>query len=78
MFDRYTPGDWYWLAENGRVWSSRRGSTVAPDDAGFSTWKASGRAPTIWPRDESGAQSDAAMADVLRPYDLTLPASVKA
>lgn len=68
MFD---PKDWYWAAEDGRIFSSAREAFVEDnDDAEFQAWTALGNAPTPWPRDNDGVQSDAALDDVLLPYGI--------
>lgn len=71
-----TPRDWYWQAEDGRVFSSARSVVVDVSDADFIAWKALGNTATRWPRDNAGGQTDAALAEVLLPYDI--PISIKA
>lgn len=70
MPKNYNPLDWYWQAGDGRVFASARQAIVGADDAALNGWKADGTNPTVWPRDASGAQTDAALQDVLTPYDL--------
>ncbi|AWN43177.1 hypothetical protein [Methylobacterium durans] len=66
----FTPSDWYWQADNGRVFSSAQGAPVPASDEAFGNWKEVGRLPTIWPRDDDGKQTDAALAEVLALYGL--------
>lgn len=75
MFD---PKDWYWTAEDGRIFSSARQTSVQ-DDTEFQAWAALGNVPTPWPRDDDGVQSKAALDAVLLPYGIhTSLAMVKA
>lgn len=66
----YTPMDWYWLAEDGRVFSSARSTLVSSDDAGFSAWKQDGTEPSRWPADDQGNQTTSGLQAVLTPYGL--------
>ncbi|WP_316234957.1 MULTISPECIES: DUF4376 domain-containing protein [unclassified Bradyrhizobium] len=70
MAIRFIPSDWYWLASDGRIWSSRAGSLVSPGDANYVAWLAAGNAATPWPADLAGAQTTAALQKVLSPYGL--------
>lgn len=70
MIDPLFPFDWYWAASDGRVYSSARQALVAQDDGAFDAWQADGRRPTPWPRDDAGAESVAALQDVLTPHGL--------
>ena len=63
------PSDWYWIADDGRVYSSARQVVVDTNDAGYIAWSQSTR-PTVWPRDLDGNQTDDALQDVLTPYNL--------
>lgn len=56
----YTPIDWYWLADDGRLFSSRTSSLVDPAGEEYLAWSEQNE-PTGWPRDEDGNQSDAAL-----------------
>lgn len=69
MFDPY---HWYWLADDGRLYSSRAGALVEPTDAAVDAWRADGRHPTRWPADDAGEQTDAALQAVLAPYGLRI------
>jgi hypothetical protein len=67
---RYNPFDWYWLADDGRIFASASGSLVEGTDPSYVTWLAGERLPTPWPRDDEGEQTDAALQEVLAPYGL--------
>lgn len=67
----FDPFHWYWLAEDGRVYSSASQSLVDDDDAGYSEWSVENHA-TPWPRDAEGNQTDAALQDVLSEYGLSV------
>jgi hypothetical protein len=68
----YNPIDWYWKAQDGRLFSSAKPSTVSPANAGFVARSENGRAPTAWPCDDAGAQTDAALQEVLAPYGISV------
>lgn len=61
--------DWYWLADDGRVFTSARQVIVDETDPGYVAWIAINTA-TPWPRDDAGNQTNAALQDVLAPYNL--------
>jgi hypothetical protein len=65
----YNVFDWYWLAEDGRVFSSKRQLVVDESDAAYAEWANYGQ-PTPWPRDDSGSQTDQALQDVFDSYDI--------
>lgn len=65
--------DWYWLAEDGRVYSSKRQLIVTTSDDGYIAWIAAVGGATAWPRDDSGNQTDAALLAVVGPYGLIVP-----
>lgn len=67
---RYDPADWYWLADDGRLFASARVALVAATDAVYVAWGASGGVATVWPRDDAGNQTIAALQDVLAPRGL--------
>ena len=64
------PKNWYWLADDGRVFSSATETIVTADDATYAEWIAAGNVPSAWPRDDAGNQTDAALQDVLTPYGM--------
>lgn len=59
----YDFADWYWLADDGRLFSSSASDLVADDDPAYIAWLAArpGYRPAPWPRDEAGEQTDAAL-----------------
>lgn len=67
MFD---PANWYWRADDGRIFDSARQATVADTDMHYQAWVGGGRCATRWPSDRDGAQTAAALQDVLAPYGL--------
>ncbi|HEV2504394.1 MAG TPA: DUF4376 domain-containing protein [Mesorhizobium sp.] len=71
MFDAT---NWYWLADDGRLYGSARQATVenSEDDELYLAWIGLGNRPTKWPSDETGTQTEAALAAVLQPYGLAL------
>lgn len=66
----YNPRDHYWLASDGRLFSSARSAIVPSSDATFAEWTVAGGFPTVWPRDEAGNQTTDALQDVLTPYGI--------
>ncbi|WP_316191600.1 MULTISPECIES: DUF4376 domain-containing protein [unclassified Bradyrhizobium] len=70
MAFRFDPFDWYWIAADGRVWSSKAAALVAANDEAYVAWATGGNAATPWPTDASGAQTTAALQEVLSPYGL--------
>jgi hypothetical protein len=71
----YDPRDWYWKADDGRIFASARQMLVTEDDADYVAF-AEVVMPSVWPRDDAGEQTDDALQDVLRPYEIatSLPA----
>jgi hypothetical protein len=63
------PINWYWLADDGRIFSSASQSLVTVDNPAYVAWSHTYQ-PTAWPVDDAGAQTDEALQDVLRPYDI--------
>lgn len=66
------PLDWYWLADDGRVYASARNVVVDKTDKDFVAAQSSGGV-TRWPVDETGAQTTASMQDVVKVYGLAVP-----
>lgn len=66
---RFDPTDWYWLADDGRIFASARQIIVAEDDADYLVFRQMAM-PTQWPRDDAGQQTDAELQKVLDPYNL--------
>jgi hypothetical protein len=65
----YDYRDWYWLADDGRLWSSKAKALVLDTDPDYVTWSNHGP-PTVWPRDDNGDQTDAALQAVFDSYDI--------
>lgn len=68
----FNPRDWYWAREDGAIYGSARGALLTADDTAYSEWLASGGIATRWPVDVAGAQTDAALQEVLTTYGLHL------
>lgn len=71
MFNPPDLRDWYWKRDDGAIWSSKLGRLLTSSDSDPEVW-------TRWPRDEAGAQTDAALQDVLTPYGLTMTGELPA
>lgn len=63
--------DWYWQADDGRIYSSKARAIVQADDPAFVEFQAAAM-PTPWPRDDAGEQTDAALQAVFDGYDITV------
>jgi len=73
MSKPFNPSDWYWLKpDSASVYSSRAQTIIATSDDAFVAWSADGSQPTLWPRDEDGSQTDAALNDVLASYGMAM------
>jgi hypothetical protein len=70
----FNPYDWYWLADDSRVYSSYVQATLADpaNDTRYQNWLTAGYVPTPWPRDDAGNQTNASIGLVLAPYQLAL------
>jgi hypothetical protein len=68
----YDPYDWYWKADDGRIYSSKQDAIVDETNPGYQYYYGDGSFVTRWPRDASGNQTSAALQDVLTPYGLTV------
>lgn len=66
----FNPANWYWRADDGRVFASASQTITDDQDAGFKAWAAAGRPVTTWPRDAGGNQTTAALQGVLSDYGL--------
>jgi hypothetical protein len=71
----YDPYDWYWLADSGELFSSKRAAIVATTDADFVAWQGDDpkAPPTTWPRDDAGAQTMESLQAVMDNYGITVP-----
>lgn len=72
MRNFFEPGDWYWIADDGRLFSSRRGRTIDAEDEAFSTFVSTIGPPSRWPEDAAGNQTDAALTAALAPYGVEI------
>jgi hypothetical protein len=72
---QYNIHDWYWLADDGRVFSSARRVTVDTSDQGYQTFIEGGMA-TPWPRDDRGDQTDKALQDVFEMANFNPPINI--
>ena len=64
----FNPARWFWLAGDGRVYSSAAGKVITvkqkPEWAAYQAFCRIA-SPTPWPRDDTGNQSEAALNAVL-------------
>lgn len=73
----WSPGDWYWLAADGRLYASGRAAIVATSDAAYTAWAgARGHGASAWPSELAGGQTAAALQSELMRWGLSLPASL--
>ena len=63
----YSPYNWYRLADDGRIFASARQIITDDTDPDYSAWNGTA---TPWPRDVAGNQTNAALQDVLTPYNV--------
>jgi hypothetical protein len=67
----FNPIDWYWKKDNATdAFSSARMTMVGLNDAGYLAHIAAYGNATRWPNDSEGNQSQAALQDLLNPYNL--------
>lgn len=57
----YNVLNWYWLAADGRIFSSAVQSIIPAQNANYVNWLAAGNIPTPWPKDDTGTQTSAAL-----------------
>ncbi|WP_316228544.1 DUF4376 domain-containing protein [Bradyrhizobium sp. SZCCHNR2023] len=67
---RFDPNNWYWLASDGRLYSSAVEGLIDAGSSDYQAWLASGKFATLWPRDDAGNQTVAALQAVLTRYGL--------
>lgn len=65
----YDPHNWYWRADDGRIFSGATEAIVADTDPNFVAWSEN-YAPTVWPRDDAGNQTDVSLQQVLEPHGM--------
>jgi hypothetical protein len=63
----YNPYDWYWLADDGRVYGTKNQRIVDATDASYVDWSLT-KAPTEWPRDLNGNQTEAELQATIAQY----------
>lgn len=68
----FLPTNWYWLADDGRIYSSAKQAIINEKDENFVAWQKAGYLTTPWPKDAEGKETEAALAEVLAPYGLRL------
>jgi hypothetical protein len=66
----YHPSNWYWLADDGRVYSGPKQQPVESTDEDYLAYVSEGQIVRPWPRDIDGEQTTAALQDVLTPYGM--------
>lgn len=71
----YDPFNWFWKAEDGRIYSSARQHVVGSDDLSYVEFLDNGGTPTVWPRNDDGEQTITAMLAVVEPYGLIVAQS---
>lgn len=59
--------DWYWVSEDGRLYSSARRKLVTEKDKSYLAWLAANPdyGPSSWPRDNDGNQTDVSLKALL-------------
>ena len=62
--------DWYWKANDGRVYSSKRSALIYPYDSGYLAFVAKYGAASPWPIDAQGNQTNQALREVLSAYGI--------
>jgi hypothetical protein len=68
----FNPFAWYWLADDGRLYSSVVAAQIPSSDQGYQDWIAQGFQATTWPRDDAGNQTDASLQIVLAEYGIAI------
>ncbi|MCQ9148161.1 hypothetical protein [Ochrobactrum sp. BTU2] len=71
----FEPRNWYWKADDGRIFSSAKSSLIKENDAAFKAWLKTPFLPTRWPEDDNGGQTEAELAKVLEPYGIIIGSS---
>jgi len=66
----FTPQNWFWAAEDGRIFSSAAGAIVPASDPAYQAWIAAGNVATPWPRDDQGGQTALALDEAMAPWGL--------
>jgi len=71
----FNPMDWYWLNQDGRIYSSKRNALVYSYDSAYLAFVAANGGVSPWPIDINGLQTTAALQAVVGNYGITLPFS---
>jgi hypothetical protein len=66
------PTNWFWRADDGRIYSSAQHALVEGDDDDFIAFERDNGFVTPWPSDDASNQTDAALEEVLRLHGLSL------
>ncbi|WP_448786345.1 hypothetical protein [Brucella intermedia] len=66
----FQPYDWYWRADDGRIYGSAENAVIDEENERYQDWLAEGASPRPWPRDEIGDQTADALQAVLKPYSI--------
>lgn len=72
----YMPRHWWWLADDGRLFSSENLTITDVTDPKYIAWQGTDvpvAVAQIWPRDGTGAQTTASMQAVMTEYGITVP-----
>jgi hypothetical protein len=72
----FNPHNWYWLNDNGAVYSSSRQAIVAKTDSDYLAWTDAGGIATRWPEDELSNQTYEALFAVVSVYGLVVAESI--
>jgi len=64
--------DWYWIAQDGRIYGSKKNAMVYPYDPGYLNFLSKHGQASPWPIDVSGAQTTASLQAVMTYYGVTL------
>lgn len=75
LLSSYNPLNSYWIAQDGRIYSSKKNALVYYYDPGYVAFVATYGAAYPWPVDANGKQTTASMQQVMSQYLVTLPFS---
>lgn len=64
----FNPMNWYFLSEDGRIYSTATMSLVAASDAAFQAWQSMGLVPSPWPGNGAANQTEDTIRAQLVPY----------
>jgi len=70
MISFYNPYNWFWIADDNRVFGSQTQTISDNADPDYLAWTEAGNLPTVWPRDAAGNQTVESLQEVLTPYDI--------